>query len=265
MNIKYIKVKTNYLKGILSSYASRPLNVGNVSLEQLRKTLSLSGEQAIFLHVGLSALKKALGPLAQKELIDIFRSQNISILVPGFTPSFRQSGIYHKQFSQPEYGTFSKLFLPEANDRTDDAIHSILIKGIYSFSGCNHQKSFADDSCFGKIDRDNLYYVNIGTRDLVCTQLHFIEHHYTVPYNEIMNHEGILYDNESNYRHITQANYRHNMRVTWNRNKIRKLLIKEGVMKEHQINGLCIRLFRAGDLKTVLGKQIIVNPYYLVT
>jgi len=239
--------------------------VGKVDRKSFDEIWRKQSNKTMFVHVGLGAIKDAFGVDPYRLLLETFDNNDIIALAPGFTPSFRTSGVYHKLFSQPEYGTFSRLFLKDAKYRTDDAIHSILVRGEYDFSKCEHQESFSSRSCFARLDEDNILYVNIGTDRLVCVQLHFIEHYCQVPYMDIVKHNGVIFKNETEYRHITQTNFRYKTRITWNRKKIRKLMLKEGILQEYDLNGLEVRIFHAQDLRKLIAAQLERDPFYLVT
>lgn len=219
-----------------------------------------------YVHVGLRAVKQAFGAEdPYRYLIGSLQRAFGSVLAPGITTSFRISGIYHKLFSRPEHGAFTARFLNDCDDRTDDCIHSILIKGSYRFDGCDHTDSFGPESCFACLDRDDVLYVNIGTPLLVCTQLHYIENLCDAPYIEKRPYEGVLYTDETHFRRVRQLSFRYRRSVEWNRLKLERDLIRSSVLERHDLNGLIVRFFRARELREYVQARLERNPYYLVT
>lgn len=267
LHMKIFPILRCYYKKRLSEKFKRKTVVQRVDEKIIDMLLSQHSSSSVFIHAGLSAISSGLGIRNATEwIIKKFSSFFQVLLVPGFTPSFRTSGIYHKFFSLPEYGMLSRQFLANSNSRTDDPIHSILIHGNYSFTGCRHDFSFGYESCFDKLDSENTLIVNIGTRDIVFAQLHHIERVYEVPYIMDRYHKGIIYYDETNFSKINQRNYMFMPnKLTWNRNKIRRDLISDGVLTEHNLNGLIIRFFRAREMREALGSRINKNPYYLIS
>lgn len=248
---------------LLEEYRSS--DVSPVSPETFDGALSEYADDVVFVHAGLSDVKAAFGgnpyELLFRKLTDHFES----VLAPGFTPSFRRSGIYHKLYSRPEYGTFSRLFLPDADYRTDDAIHSVLVKGPYRFENCNHQDSFGPEGCWGKLDDENVLIANIGTDWLLSTQHHYIERHYDVPYNAPDDHEGYIYYDEETHERITQTNYTYDFRaVKRNHQKIQRMMAEKGLLDEYDLGGLQVLFFRARDLRLALEEKLADDPYYMV-
>ena len=219
----------------------------------------------VFVHAGLSDVKRAFGgdpyALLSGKLTDHFES----VLTPAFTSSFRKTGLYHKRYSTPEFGAFSRLFFEEADYRTNDAIHSISVAGDYRFEECDHHDTFAEAGCWGQLDRDNVLYMNIGTDWLVSTQIHYIEERADVPYVSRTAHDGVIYYDDESHAKITQYNAdKIDWLYFWNRSKIRKKLRREGALDRYSIGGLDLLFFGANDMHRSLADEIAADPYYLV-
>jgi aminoglycoside N3'-acetyltransferase len=240
-------------------------DVGSVRERDLDAILSRYDEDVVFVHAGLSDIKSAFGGNPYELLTSKLDDQFESVLAPGFTPSFRSSGIYHKKYSRPEYGTFSRLFAADADYRTDDAIHSILVRGDYRFPECDHHDSFGRDSCWGKLDGENVLYMNIGTPWIVSTQHHYIEHQADVPYVERTTHDGTMYYSDTEFAEITQKNYQYDQPSKRSATKIAKLLEEKDELDAYDLNGLKLLFFRAADLRRALMPEIEADPYYLIT
>lgn len=219
----------------------------------------------IFVHAGLSKIKRVEGvdnPYAY--LLNELEKHYKTIFVPGFTPSFRNSGIFHKKYSKPEYGMWSKLFLKDSEQRTMDAIHSILYKGYYDFSSCAFQDSFGRNSCFSKLISDNVLVADIGTDDFVCTFIHVVECINKVPYNYILEINGVAYSDDKIFQNVKQINYEPKIPYRWNRRKLVKELKKNGLLRDYSKNGFLIYFFNAGDVFNFLDKKVKENSWYLV-
>lgn len=240
-------------------------DVGTVDDERFDDILSQYDDDVVFVHAGLSDVKNAFGTNPYRFLLNKLDEHFKSILAPGFTPSFRSTGLYHKQFSKPEVGAFSRLFLDDANYRTDDAIHSILVRGDYRFNDCNHQNSFSDNSCWEQLDKDNILYMNIGTPWLISTQHHYLEHRFDVPYISRNIYRGIIYHDCYTYSKVSQTNYNYKMPVKRSSKKIEVYLKNSHGISKFNLEGLEILLFRAQDMRKALSQKIKQDPYYLVT
>lgn len=239
--------------------------IGPVEEDKLDAILSQYDDDVVFVHAGLSDIKSAFGGNPYEFLVRKLDEHFESVLVPGFTPSFRAAGIYHKQFSRPEYGALSRLFLDDADYRTADPIHSIQVKGEYRFEDCDHRESFSERSCYGKLDDDDVLYLNVGTPWIVSTQIHHVEYIADTPYVEETSYDGTVYHDETNYESVTQQHYTAPPTMKWNRSKIENALASNGVLARHDLNGLSVRLFRANGLRRTLEPRIERDPYYLVT
>lgn len=240
-------------------------DVGPVSRPKFAEIVSDHGADEIFVHVGLSDVASAFGDESYTFLRDTLDEHFGSVMVPGFTPSFRSSGVYHKRFSNPEYGTFARLFLDDADYRTNDAIHSILVRGEYRFEECEHHTTFSEDGCWEKFDDENVLYANIGTPWIISTQLHYLEHALDVPYVEAPTHDGIIYYDEDHYESVSQQNMSYRYPIKWNRSKIEEYLRSRDVLQRYDLNGLQLRFFNAAELRKALEPKIAEDPHYLVT
>lgn len=219
----------------------------------------------IFVFVGLSDIKTAFQTNPYELLVEKLNSHFENVLAPGYTPSFKKTGIYHKLYSKPEHGTFSKLFLQDIDYRTDDALHSILVKGDYRFPDCEHQKTFSEDGCFAKLDRDNVLYLSIGTDWFIPTFVHYLEMLYNVPYVESTKHDGVVYYDETRHGEITQHNHHIDWYIDLNRPKIQKTLIENGVLDYYDLKGLKIWTGKGHDMHQILREEVKEDPYFFVT
>lgn len=249
-----------YRKGPLSP---RP-PVEESDPQALREVLAGYDDDTVFVHAGLRAVRDAFGRDPYEFLADLFDEQFGSVLVPGYTPQFRETGVYDKRRSEPAYGAWSKLFLEDADYRTDDAIHSILVRGDYRFPDCDHHDTFAEGGCFGKLDRDNVLVANVGTHWLRTTQHHYVERQFGVPYQYYPTHEGVLVDEEGVETEIVQRNDAYTLAASRAALKLQRDAVAAGVMTKHEVGGLLVLLFHAAEYREFLLGKLEDDDCYLV-
>jgi aminoglycoside N3'-acetyltransferase len=254
----WCSAKHYVLKQIQTPVGSVAEPILDTVLEQYRK------EDVVFVHIGLSDIKTALQRNPYDAIIQKLDENFESVLAPGFTRSFRETGVFDIDEMPPELGAFSSLFFEEATYRTPDPLHSILVDGAYRFDGCTFRDTFGPDGCYGQLSADNVLCLNIGTPWLVSTQLHYIERVCDVPYAKTVKINGEFRTNGTTEQ-ITQKNYQKNKYLYfWNRRGIRDDMISADVMDHYSLNGLNIMGFRAGDMRAFLEDKIDQDPYYLV-
>lgn len=232
---------------------------------EFRSILDEYDDPEIFVHVGLSDVNAAFGDRSYDRLCSALTSQFESVLVPGFTPSFRKSGVYHKEYSQPQVGMFPVLFMDDSGYRTNDPLHSIQVAGEYRFDGCNHQNTFGPDGCYAQLDEDNVLIANIGTNRPVSTQFHYVSLQADPPYHTTDTHSGEIYYDDSTHREVTQTNDTFESVYGWSRWKIERYLEEQGVLDDRSRNGLKLSFVRARDMREALEPKIEEDPYYMVT
>ena len=231
----------------------------------LDRHFSAHPAEVAFVHAGLSDVAAAFDGDPYEVLYDTLTGHYENVLVAGFTPSFRDSGVYHERYSHPEFGTFNRLFLDDADYRTHDAVFSILVDGDYRFDDCTHSRSFAPHGCWAQLDLDDVLFVNVGTDGFRCSHLHYVEQHYDVPYVTVSAHDGVAIRNDGTVERITQWAPSDDYFRRYNRTKIQRVLRDAGVLDVVDVGGLRLRFCRARAVRTVLGERLAADPYFLVT
>lgn len=264
--VKTPLVAANVLKMQVLTRGPSP-SVGPVAKSRLDALLAThaADNDVVFVHAGLRDVSAAFGGSPYRFLLDRLTHHFESVLVPGFTPSFRDSGVYHKRFSRPEFGAFARLFLDDAEYRTDDPIHSILVKGPYRFDECDHADTFGEAGCWAKLDREDVLYLNVGTDWLRSTQLHYVEQRYDVPYVDLATSTGVIYYDDTHFEDCTQRNHEETILRDFNRPKLSSALRERGVLDVHDLNGLAVRFFGAGAFRAALADDVRRDPYFLIT
>lgn len=219
----------------------------------------------VFVHIGLSDIKTGLETDPYEAILRKLRSAFDSILVPGFTQSFRETGVFDIDETEPELGAFSGLFFEEADFRTPDPLHSVLVEGPYRFEGCTFRDTFSPEGCYAQLSEDDVLCLNIGTPWLVSTQLHYIERVCNVPYATTIEIDGELRA-DGKTTQISQRNYaKNNYLYFWNRQGLRDAMVAAGVMDHYVLDGLNVMAVHAGEMQAFLEPRIEADPYYLVT
>lgn len=218
----------------------------------------------VFVHIGLSDLKTALQRNPYEAIYEKLDAEFESVLTPGFTRSFRETGVFDLEETAPELGAFSSLFFTDADYRTPDPLHSILVEGPYRFDGCTFRDTFSPEGCYSQLSADDVLCLNIGTPWLVSTQLHYIERVCDVPYAGTTAVDGELTANGTTER-ITQRTYdKNNYLYFWNRRGLRDDMVEADVLDHYVLNGLNVMGVRAGEMEAFLRARIEEDPYYLV-
>ncbi|WP_331234789.1 AAC(3) family N-acetyltransferase [Natronorarus salvus] len=220
----------------------------------------------VFVHVGLRDVKSAFDRNPYEFLLSRLDDRFESVLTQGFTPAFRSpDGIYHKQFSLPRFGAFARLFFEDCDYRTEDPTNSLLVRGPYRFDDCTHRDTWSRAGAFGKLNRENVLYLDIGTDWLRASQIHYIESILGVPYMRTVEYDGVVYTDETTYERVTHRSHAYDDEVRWNRPKLEAGLREAGVLDSYDLSGLRIRAFRARELREWLAPRIERDPYYVVT
>ena len=250
-------------KHYLHAQQSRP--VGQTDPAVLDAVLDQYRDDAVvFVHIGLSDIETALGGNPYEGILDRLQSAFETVLAPGFTKSFRSTGVFDLDATEPEVGAFSRLFFEDSTFRTADPLHSILGVGPYRFDDCAVRDTFSAAGCYGQLSEDNVLCLNIGTPWLVSTQLHHIERVCDVPYAETVEIDGELRANGER-RRITQRTYqKNNYLYFWNRRKLRDQMVSAGVLDHYVLDGLNVMGVRAGEMQAFVEPRIDDDPYYLV-
>ncbi|WP_311173536.1 AAC(3) family N-acetyltransferase [Halobellus ordinarius] len=224
------------------------------------------GHSEVFVHVGLSDVKGAFATNPYEFLRSKLNARFESVLAPGFTDYFATSGVYHKQYSRPKHGTFSQLFLDDADYRTDDAMKSILVEGEYRFDDCVHHDSYHPEGCFAKLVEEDTLVLDVGTPWLTCSHLHYFESRFDVPYLTERTFEGVMYTDETDCERIEQTcSIQPSPFYSWNKPKLTRRLDRDGALDRYDLNGLKVLFFTLGDLQSSLAPRLRADPYYLVT
>ena len=179
--------------------------------------LDIPSGRILFLHVRLKGLKNHENivttdyPALTSLLLDVFENllSPTTILVPTFTYSFTDSGIFHRIFSQSEVGRFSEeVRLHFAKYRTPDPIFNIADTTDHLEStSIDYTTAFGKDSMFDYLHHDDCIIVNFDLPKLLMTQVHYIEHEFGVSYRYNKSFEGVVYSDYTEWYDIEYDYY----------------------------------------------------------
>lgn len=249
------------------AWEKRPRRVGPADERDLGGILASYGTEydEVFVHVGLSDVEAAFGGNPYELLLEALTDSFESVLAPGFTDYFEQSGVFDRRHSKPIHGTFAKLLLQEADYRTADPCKSILVQGDYRFDGCTHLDTFAEDGCFERLNEDDVLVMAIGTPHWKCSYLHHLEAKYGAPYSVERTIEGVVHDDSETTEVEHRTNYYDGIFWSFNKLKLQRDLENAGVLETHDLNGLRLYVTPIRDLDRFAAERMAEDPYYLVT
>lgn len=184
---------------------------------------------------------------------------------PGFTPSFRNSGIYSVQYSRPEIGALSLLAYDAGMRRTLDPIHSLFIDQDQINLSTVENDTFHPDGVYKNFVQPGSCWINIGTHTLISSLFHYIERYAAVPYLEPRSHEGVILLNNGQIIKVNHSSYSYNQKIVWNRKKIEKYLIRNGCLRFGVWYGVICRVINGHKAMELLVHQIRKDPFFLVT
>lgn len=257
----------NLVKHQVLSRIRRRRSADPVAIDRFSATIAalLDGADAALVHVGLSDVNAALPGDPYDVVIETLTDHVESVVVPGFTDYFATSGVFHKQYSRPKHGTFARLFLADADYRTDDAMKSFLVAGPYRFSDCVHDDSYHPDGCFASLVADDVTLVNVGTPWVTCSHLHYLEAIADVPYVTRKTFDGVLID-DTELREIEQDCHRYTSPYySWNKPKLQRDLRRDGSLTVHDLEGLFVAGGSLREIVTSVERRLASDPHYLVT
>ncbi|MFC7095798.1 AAC(3) family N-acetyltransferase [Halobaculum marinum] len=216
----------------------------------------------VVVYAGLSDLAAAFGGDPYELLRDALTDRFETVLTPGFTFSFRETGHVDLDRAPPEVGTFGERFLDDAAFRTADPVFSLLGLGRDPFDSADAGHSYAPGGYWDALhDRDALY-LNVGTGRFRCSVFHVAEYRHDVPYVSTATYRGrVTHEGETRrvvHRAPVDDHYRRFAR--------RRVCDDLGeALVDRSVGGVRVQGCRASDVDDLLDDRLAADPYYLVT
>lgn len=244
-----------------------------VMLEML-ETLDLKNDGLILAHVRLKGLKSIdeISDISYEELtklvLDVLNElyNPRSILVPTYTYSFTDSGVFHRTFSKSEVGRFSEEVRRKFSEyRLPDPIFSVSETGDYLMSkegDIDCTSAFGQNCWREHLMNDNCDVINIDIDELRFGLLHYLEHVANVPYRYYKSFDGIVYTDVDEYHDIDYRYFVRDLDVDprWDRDKIERLLSEAGLLEVRDYHGTKVSSVSAVDLEDGLLEILEDTP-----
>lgn len=228
----------------------------------LRDALDAFDADVVVAYAGLSDVAAAFGGDPYERLRDALFAQFDAVLTPGFTFSFRETGLVDLDSAPPEVGRFGRRFLADADFRTADPVFSLLGAGRFEFDADGTDCSYASGGYWTELhDRDALY-LNVGTDRFRCSAFHVAELRHDVPYVSVVEDRGVVRQDGIArpvvHRAPADDHYRRFAR--------RKVLADLGdALVDRSVGGVRVQGCRASHVDALLDDRLASDPYYLVT
>lgn len=215
-------------------------------------------------HAGLRSVSSSSSQEAFGKICDSL-SDVQNLFVPGFTPSFRVSGVFSVLYSRPEVGSFSNLAWLSGARRSFDPIHSLFTINGSIEVGSSLNDTFHPDGIFKNFVLANSCIINIGTPYLVSTLFHYYERYMNVPYVKSSMHQGFVLKSSGEPLHVKHSSYKYSLPICWNRSKIESMLVRNGALTVGLWNGAYCRIINARASFVLLTSRLASDPFYMVT
>lgn len=238
-------------------------NMSEKKFPHLDLEFEISKYRTAIVYVGLSSISANSANDAVGLIKYVFRNAE-NLVTPGFTPSFRKSGVYSVTHSRPETGAFSKIIFKQGINRTLDPIHSLFImRGNLPHSDIMGE-TFHPDGVYKSFASQDACIINIGTPEIVSTNLHYCERFAGLPYLEKEIYKGVVILSDNQIRDVEHISYRYKNPISWNRRKIERLWLEKGCMKMGWWNGALCRVIDGSTSMSYLHSALKNDPYFMV-
>jgi FkbH-like protein len=161
----------------------------NLSSDEIYKSLNSSISDSSIAVIHSSIIHFRIDPEKLKwQLLTALKrllSDNITIVIPAFTFSFCRGVAFDIVKSPSETGILGDWFQELSGvKRTNHGIYSFATSGPHSqeIIDCVNSTTFGEDSVFGLFDRLDARIVMLGCDWTYCTQFHYYEEEFKVPY-----------------------------------------------------------------------------------
>lgn len=195
--------------------------------------------------------------------------QGVTIAVPAFTFSFCNGQSFDLLLSASETGVLGDWLkdLPESI-RTRHPIYSFVVLGPMAkeLAACPNTTTFGPDSIFAYFAKHNASIVMAGCDFTYCTQLHYYEEEYQVPYRVYKTFEGTANFYGNGFEKINSKMYVRSAEIAaendWS--LLINQLYADGHVKEVSLWGGLLKAINCQNLGYVARRQLSSNPMAMV-
>jgi len=233
------------------------------------KHIKLPRNEIIFLHVRLKGICETTYSKFTIELIEQLTAAYSpkTILIPSYTYSFTNTGVYDIAKTKSETGRFGEearlIFGKEC--RTFNPVFSVIdtLKYIQK-RRINENTAFGADSLFEVLAREGYIIVNINLEYLITTHLHFLENQLQVPYRFEKIFEGTIFNAGNKVKDIKFDYFVRDLASTpeLDRRKIEKYLMDEKAI--YYSSEYPIKWLHSFELDRLLVPEIQNDPLFLL-
>lgn len=233
-------------------------------LKELDLSVVIKNYETVIVYGGLNSLYANSSAEAFGMILDAFATVK-NLIFPAFTPSFRKTGVYSVLYSRPEVGSLSRRAISLGGMRTLDPIHSLVIARGELEKKDTLDDTFHPEGIFETFARQGACIVNIGTPEIVSTNLHYSERVADAPYLGTESHQGVIYQKNGKVERILHKSYKYKSPVAWNRRKIEQLWLENECVVMGRWNGASCRVIDGKKSSDCLNMALRRDPYYMVT
>jgi aminoglycoside N3'-acetyltransferase len=246
------------------------------AVNHLISSLGIPDNRILYLHVRSKGVQSIVGgqhAYIAKSIIDsiqrIYRPK--TILVPSYTYTFAQLGLFHRLFSKSEVGRFSeevRSLFPER--RTPDPIFSVIDTTGFLENArdeIDYRRAFGPNSLFDYLTRENAIIINIGLEELISAHLHHVEKINDVKYRYDKIFPGFAYYDESTWEKLQYNYFVRDLQIdtNWNRKKIEDKLIQTGVLHSTTDNGVRMSWMSTQECEQAISTLLSQDEMFLIT
>ncbi len=242
-------------------------------INELIKNLNLPQNCILYLHVRLKGIDSSHTYAKQTELIikkleDLYNPK--TILIPTFTYSFAETGLYDRVNTPSEVGRFGEevRHLYSYKHRTMNPVFSVIDTAQYFTNySIDETSAFGDNSLFDILNKLGHIIININLDNILFTFLHYIERRERVFYRHNKIFQGRISENGIKYTTI-QFNYfvrDQNLDTKRRYSKVKDFLMRERVLYEGDSVGINFCWLRSEDLYRVISQKLKNKPDFTIT
>jgi aminoglycoside N3'-acetyltransferase len=246
-----------------------------MTLKELLARFDLPQNEIVFLMVGAKSVLNSLGSTQTYEkfahnVIDILSElyNPESIIIPSFTYSFCESGVYSNEHSKSETGRFSEE-LRRGNKyyRTDDPIFSVIDTNscLRDFTEqLDYSKAFGSGTWREHLIKQNEVVVNLGLQQFYPGKYHFYEHKYRVPYRYNKEFQGHIFTSGNEWIPVNYIYYVRSSGAVIDRSKIHHDMLNSGSLNEFYYGNCRYSWHYITDFENIIEKKLSQNQEYLL-
>ncbi|WP_373056142.1 AAC(3) family N-acetyltransferase [Zunongwangia sp. H14] len=241
-------------------------------MEQYLKQLNIPENEILFLHVRLKGImdKFSYRELSQQivtVLNNLYKPK--TILVPTFTYSYTKTGVYNQTSSPSEVGRFGEEIREQypTTHRTINPVFNVIdTNNYFQQFHLKEETAFGEDSILHMLHDLGHVVININVDKFISTYLHYLEFAYKVPYRYIKNFPGEVISSNTVKKDIVYQYFVRDLEkdTTWDREKIKKTLQEEGVLKVFNFEHFEVMWTHSKQMENILGSKLETDKNFLL-